>query len=1398
MAKGGKMGTRGESEKDVQIPHNPSSTKEDLQAIQADVASFAATLGLASAPLGPDSGFDDRDFRKKGSITQDGGKKGQKTTKGAHEPSLEVQKKSGKKGKQEQKQLTSSKAGGNNHKKGNKTEQAGPQVVAGAKRKQGDADLVFNQDAYKKAKAETNQGSQEFSQQQNGTPMTVKSAKALDWKVSKARGVSYDDITGLWYEAAEAATQDVLPAGLPGGAKGQQNGVPPSEAASNGIAPQGPGKQTGKGKVSKKDASKLIEKQGGGATGPGQGGVSAPHELQRLVEAKREEGQRLLQASAEAYERLKERDSDARWLATARQSGTSSDKVSAMTVVIQEDPLANYRSLDALLGMVQTRGGKRHAGVAMDALRELFLMSLLPDRKLRYLAQQPLQALPAGEEGQRLLLFWYWEDFLKERYARFVEAVEAASRDTLDFYKERALKALFELLRSKPEQEQRLLTALINKDKWNKKGKGGGSVEKGGAKGPDGGEVGDEGIEVDSRVLAALLTGVNRAFPYLEADDAEAVVQKHSPALFRMVHAGSMNVGVQALSLLQQLLAAQSALSARYFRALYAVLLSPVLAKSSKSMRADIDSKRIAAFAKRLLQVAMQQPPQFACGVLMLLSEVLKARPALWCFVAKELDDELEHFVDAPDDDAAAADVAAPAGTPSADKAERAVPSGAALAATEEGNGKDETKKGKKKKDKKSSSTAGAGEEEKEEEEQGQGEVKVLSEKKQKRKQRREKEKKKAEKEGQKEEEEERSKAEEEVEAEATGTGIAGGAKEKKKKKKEKLQLAFDGDADLEEEEEEDGDEGEESEEDESAGEEEGSDGEEAVERRWKKEQSKKRKEKKGEEGADARKEATANGSVAESGEEEEKNTKKKKKKEKKVKAKAETSANEEQELDSLGGGKELEEREVEVVRGGSLGGDEGKGQVGGREGEEEEEGAGDDEGTGGGHRRGRKDHHAERACWWELEVLAAHVHPSVAAMARTLLAGVSIQYAGDPLRDLTLGVFLDRFAEKKPKPRRAGGAAEDDGSSQRIRGSSLMQPVRKMEQYTALAVGRDEFAALEGSAVAAEDVFFHKFYAIKASQQSKPKRAQKELAGDDDSGSSDDGGDDDDEDDLEAGVEGGEEDNEDEEEEEEDDDEEALDSEEEEEVRGRSDVDDVDEADVSTDDEMDAFLEEEEGRELGIPVEEDDDDSEDGASDDEALGGGWTLAKNALDKLGGAGSAVVAKKGSKKEKKVKAKKKKEEDKDAEVADDEELEGEGAVGVVERKKASKSKKGAMIAKPRVKARLPSSLGGGDVGDDDDDDEQDEVSYFDFGGSEEEEEEDFPANTAGKRKKIKGAMTLGKKPRGSASSFAAAEDYEDMIEKDLRGEAVEDGSQSSRGRGRGGRSRPRGGRGRGRR
>ena len=68
---------------------------------------------------------------------------------------------------------------------------------------------------------------------------------------------------------------------------------------------------------------------------------------------------------------------------------------------------------------------------------------------------------------------------------------------------------------------------------------------------------------------------------------------------------------------------------------------------------------------------------------------------------------------------------------------------------------------------------------------------------------------------------------------------------------------------------------------------------------------------------------------------------------------------------------------------------------------------------------------------------MASHVHPSVATMARTVLSGANIVYNGDPLNDLSLTSFIDKFMEKKPKPNRKA-----EGS---WHGGSQIAPARKV-----------------------------------------------------------------------------------------------------------------------------------------------------------------------------------------------------------------------------------------------------------------------------------------------------------------------------------------------------------------
>lgn len=48
--------------------------------------------------------------------------------------------------------------------------------------------------------------------------------------------------------------------------------------------------------------------------------------------------------------------------------------------------------------------------------------------------------------------------------------------------------------------------------------------------------------------------------------------------------------------------------------------------------------------------------------------------------------------------------------------------------------------------------------------------------------------------------------------------------------------------------------------------------------------------------------------------------------------------------------------------------------------------------------------------------MLQGHAHPSVTAMATAVLAGEAVVYDGDPLRDLALPAFLDKFVRRKQK----------------------------------------------------------------------------------------------------------------------------------------------------------------------------------------------------------------------------------------------------------------------------------------------------------------------------------------------------------------------------------------------
>lgn len=215
----------------------------------------------------------------------------------------------------------------------------------------------------------------------------------------------------------------------------------------------------------------------------------------------RSQAEKLEATAAEAFNaRMAKRSSaESRWLQLSRSSGTASDRVAALTLLVQESAVANMAALDQLLKFVTKAAGSKDvvgkvkangsgtAGVfypglsplpllmlscdrpspapqAIDALRELFTRVLLPDRPLVLLTDRPLSSLPAHTKlGAQHLLYWHIEDAIKRRYSVFVGALDDRSRDNIDFVKDRALKAAYELLSSKPELEARLLSIVVNK-----------------------------------------------------------------------------------------------------------------------------------------------------------------------------------------------------------------------------------------------------------------------------------------------------------------------------------------------------------------------------------------------------------------------------------------------------------------------------------------------------------------------------------------------------------------------------------------------------------------------------------------------------------------------------------------------------------------------------------------------------------------------------------------------------------------------------------------------------------------------------------------------------------------------------------------------------------------------
>lgn len=103
-------------------------------------------------------------------------------------------------------------------------------------------------------------------------------------------------------------------------------------------------------------------------------------------------------------------------------SGTLNDKVSALTLMFRESPLHGIKTLDTLMAMGRKKG-RNESVMAVTSLKDLFIGSVLPDRKMIYFADRPLASKDVTELH---LLLWVFEDHLKKTYLEFLQLIEVS------------------------------------------------------------------------------------------------------------------------------------------------------------------------------------------------------------------------------------------------------------------------------------------------------------------------------------------------------------------------------------------------------------------------------------------------------------------------------------------------------------------------------------------------------------------------------------------------------------------------------------------------------------------------------------------------------------------------------------------------------------------------------------------------------------------------------------------------------------------------------------------------------------------------------------------------------------------------------------------------------------
>ena len=162
-----------------------------------------------------------------------------------------------------------------------------------------------------------------------------------------------------------------------------------------------------------------------------------------------------------------ENPSDAKWLQTALQKGTSKDRANAGALLVQSNPLPNLSSLDLLITL--TKFSNKNSSDILEPVTNLFKFLLPSHRKLVPLEQRGndwknLKKMTIDVSTRNdIYAHWYFENELKGRYNTYLLNLQGSLQNGKEINKTKAIISASNLLKTCPEREAYLLTILVNK-----------------------------------------------------------------------------------------------------------------------------------------------------------------------------------------------------------------------------------------------------------------------------------------------------------------------------------------------------------------------------------------------------------------------------------------------------------------------------------------------------------------------------------------------------------------------------------------------------------------------------------------------------------------------------------------------------------------------------------------------------------------------------------------------------------------------------------------------------------------------------------------------------------------------------------------------------------------------